>query len=165
MIPTVETQAVVIGAGPAGLAAALRLRELGVRELLVLEREAEPGGVLRQCIHDGFGLARFGEALTGPEYAARLWEPLDRQGISLLTGATVTGPDRRPHGHRRHPERLLQIRAGAVILAMGCRERAAGALPIAGPRAGRGLYRRRGPDLSEPQKHHGGPGRGDPRLR
>ena len=134
MIPTVETQAVVIGAGPAGLAAALRLRELGVRELLVLEREAEPGGVLRQCIHDGFGLARFGEALTGPEYAARLWEPLDRQGISLLTGATVTGLTAGRTVTAVTRSGLLQIRAGAVILAMGCRERAAGALPIAGPR-------------------------------
>ena len=65
-------QAVIIGGGPAGLAAAIRLREKDVEDVVVLEREHRPGGILRQCIHDGFGLARFQEPLSGPEYADRL---------------------------------------------------------------------------------------------
>ena len=67
-------QAVIVGGGPAGLAAALRLREKGVKDILILEREHKPGGILRQCIHDGFGLTRFGESLSGPEYARRFIE-------------------------------------------------------------------------------------------
>lgn len=125
---------VIIGAGPAGLAAALRLHALGVEDLLILERENEPGGILRQCIHDGFGLARFEEALSGPEYAARFWEPVRRARIPIRTGATVLSltADRLVTAATR--QGLLQIQARAVILAMGCRERPQGALQIDGPR-------------------------------
>ena len=70
----VEKKIVIIGAGPAGLAAALRLYDRGERDIVLLEREREPGGILRQCVHDGFGLTRFGETLSGPEYAARFTE-------------------------------------------------------------------------------------------
>ena len=82
---------VILGGGPAGLAAALALHEQGVRDLVILEREPEAGGILRQCIHDGFGLTRFHEALTGPEYAKRFLDPVRAAGIELHTGTTVTG--------------------------------------------------------------------------
>ncbi len=129
-----DKDVVILGGGPAGLAAALRLWDLGVRDLVVLEREPEAGGVLRQCIHDGFGLTRFGEALTGPEYAARFLEPALARGIPIRTGAAATGltAGRRVTAVTRAG--LLAYRARAVILAMGCRERPLGALPVAGTR-------------------------------
>ena len=125
---------VIIGAGPAGLAAALRLWERGERDLVLLEREAEPGGILRQCIHDGFGLTRFGETLSGPEYAARFADPAIASGIEIITGATVIGltSDRLVTAATRSG--LLRYQAQAVILAMGCRERTRGALSIPGQR-------------------------------
>lgn len=125
---------VILGGGPAGLAAALALHQQGVRDVVILERESEPGGILRQCIHDGFGLTRFHEALTGPEYAHRFLEPVQAAGIEIRTGTTVTGltADRLVTAVSR--EGLVQYRARAVILAMGCRERAAGALPLYGSR-------------------------------
>ena len=82
-------QAVIIGGGPAGLAAAIRLREKGVEDVVVLEREGQTGGILRQCIHDGFGLTRFGESLSGPEYAQRFVDEARRLGIPCLTDTTV----------------------------------------------------------------------------
>lgn len=110
----------VIGAGPAGLAAAIAAREDGIESLLVLEREHLPGGILRQCIHNGFGLHRFKEELTGPEYAQRDIDRARGMGIEIQTDTTVlsVAEDRTvtcvsaAHG--------LQIfRAGAVVLAMG----------------------------------------------
>ena len=80
---------VVIGAGPAGLAAAIAAREQGIASLLVLEREKEPGGILRQCIHNGFGLHRFKEELTGPEYAQRDIDRAQELGIHIECGTTV----------------------------------------------------------------------------
>ena len=82
-------QAVIIGGGPAGLAAAIRLRQKGVDDVVVLEREHRPGGILRQCIHDGFGLTRFGETLSGPEYAQRFVAQAEELGITCLTDTTV----------------------------------------------------------------------------
>ena len=130
----------VIGAGPAGLAAAIAAREDGVDSLLVLEREAQPGGILRQCIHNGFGLHRFKEELTGPEYAQRDIDRARELNIPIECGVTVlsVSPDRvvtcvsPTHGLRR-------IQAGAVILAMGCRERPRGALCTPGTRCA-GIY-------------------------
>ena len=136
---TIHKEAVVIGGGPAGLAAALRLHDLGVRDLMILEREAFGGGILRQCIHDGFGLTRFREPLSGPEYAARFLKPVLERGMDLRTGATVISltKDRRVTAATR--QGLLVCDADAVILAMGCRERPQGALGICGPRPA-GVY-------------------------
>ena len=91
---TVERhQAVIIGGGPAGLAAAIRIRQKGVDDVVVLEREHRPGGILRQCIHDGFGLTRFGETLSGPEYAQRFVAQAEELGITCLTDTTVLSLD------------------------------------------------------------------------
>ena len=125
----------IIGAGPAGLAAALAARESGIESILILEREDEPGGILRQCIHNGFGLHRFKEELTGPEYAQRDIDRVRELNIPLECGVTVLSlsADRiatcvsSRFGFRK-------IQAEAVILAMGCRERPRGALCTPGTR-------------------------------
>jgi len=125
---------VIIGGGPAGLAAAAALHRLGVRDILIVEREKQLGGILRQCIHDGFGLKRFGEALSGPEYAQRFIDEVIENQIPYLTDATVI---------QITPQKLVtiacagglrQVQAKAVVLAMGCRERPRGALAIPGER-------------------------------
>ena len=130
----------VIGSGPAGLAAAIAAREDGVENLLVLEREHTSGGILRQCIHNGFGLHRFKEELTGPEYAQRDIDRACELNIPIQCVTTVLSVD----GERRvtcvSAERGLQtIEAGAIVLAMGCRERPRGALGIPGTRCA-GIY-------------------------
>ncbi len=125
----------VVGAGPAGLAAAIAAREAGIESLIVLERENEPGGILRQCIHNGFGLHRFKEELTGPEYAQRDIDRARELNIRVECGTTVLSVEEdrtvtaisREHG-------LKVYKAGAVILAMGCRERPRGALATPGTR-------------------------------
>ena len=83
------TALVIIGGGPAGLSAAVAAYDAGVRDMVILERDLHAGGILRQCIHNGFGLHRFGEELTGPEYANRYHEMALERGISIKTGATV----------------------------------------------------------------------------
>ena len=135
-----QVDILIIGAGPAGLAAAIAARESGVESILILERENEPGGILRQCIHNGFGLHRFQEELTGPEYAARDISRVRELGIPVECGCTVlsVSPDRivtcvsPAFGFRT-------INAKAVILAMGCRERPRGALCTPGTRCA-GIY-------------------------
>ena len=125
----------IIGAGPAGLSAAIAVKEAGISNLFVLEREDDMGGILRQCIHNGFGLHRFEEELTGPEYAQRdidalhaLHIPVQCQTTVLtLTKDRVVTAVSREHG-------LQLFSASAIILAMGCRERPRGALAIAGTR-------------------------------
>ena len=130
----------VIGAGPAGLAAAVSAKENGIGSLLVLEREKEAGGILRQCIHNGFGLHRFKEELTGPEYARRDVDRAAELGIPVECSTTVLSvtPDRTVTCVSA-AKGLQRIRAKAVILAMGCRERPRGALCTPGTRCA-GIY-------------------------
>ena len=126
---------VIIGGGPAGLAAAVSARDAGVENLLILERDRELGGILNQCIHNGFGLHTFQEELTGPEYAARYIDQVRQRQIPCLLDTMVLeiSPDRVVTAMNR-TEGLFQLQAGAVILAMGCRERPRGALNIPGTR-------------------------------
>ena len=132
-------QAEIIGGGPAGLAAAIRLRQKGVDDVVVLEREHRPGGILRQCIHDGFGLTRFGETLSGPEYAQRFVAQAEELGITCLTDTTVLSLEADRTVTASGPAGLKQLRGDAVILTMGCRERTRGALAIPGSRPA-GIY-------------------------
>ena len=129
----------VIGGGPGGLAAARGAREAGAERVLVLERDGRTGGILNQCIHDGFGLVRYKAMLTGPEYARRARAEAAELGAELRTGAMVTKltPDRRITAVTRSG--LLQVEAGAVVLATGCRERTRGAIAIPGTRPA-GIY-------------------------
>lgn len=126
----------VIGGGPAGLAAALRAWEMGIRDILILERAETLGGILEQCIHTGFGLHYFGEELTGPEYADRFIKQLAGTDICVKTDTMVLDISAdNVVTAVNSTDGLLSVRAKAVVLAMGCRERPRGALSIAGCRA------------------------------
>ena len=125
----------VIGAGPAGLAAALEARKNGAEKVVILERDFEAGGILNQCIHNGFGLHYFKEELTGPEYAERFIDELRKTDIELKLNTMVLGLSQAKHIIAVNPqEGVLGIDAGAVVLAMGCRERPRGSLGIPGTR-------------------------------
>lgn len=125
---------VIIGGGPAGLAAALELYQKGIRDVVILEREHHLGGILRQCIHDGFGLGRFGKSLSGPEYAQAFIDEILRLNIPYQTDATVLELTRDKQVYAMTKEGLKLYQAKAVILAMGCKERSRGALGIPGER-------------------------------
>ncbi|MBU4174018.1 MAG: NAD(P)/FAD-dependent oxidoreductase [Actinobacteria bacterium] len=114
----------VIGAGPAGLAAALAAREAGTRDVMLIERDMELGGILPQCIHDGFGSIVFGEALTGPQYAQRYIDKLSRTDIEVKLNTLVLeiSPKRRVTAVNAR-EGIIDIQPKAIVLAMGCRER------------------------------------------
>lgn len=129
-----QKDVVIIGGGPAGLAAAVELHKQGIRNMIILEREAMLGGILRQCIHDGFGLGRFGESLSGPEYAQAFMDEVNKREIPYETSATVLSltEDRVVTASTRSG--LRQYQAKAVVLAMGCKERSRGALGIPGER-------------------------------
>ncbi|MFH1513114.1 MAG: FAD-dependent oxidoreductase [Bacillota bacterium] len=130
-----DVDMLIIGAGPAGMAAAIAAKEEGIGNLLVLERETEIGGILKQCIHNGFGLHRFKEELTGPEYAQRDIDRMEQLGIAVQCATMVIEIDKEKRVTAISREHGVQVfKAKAVILAMGCRERPRGALAIPGTR-------------------------------
>jgi len=130
---------VIIGAGPAGMAAAVAAYESGVKDILLLERDCEAGGILNQCIHNGFGLHRFGEELTGPEYAGRFIDMLKDTSVTLQLGTTVLNIENKIVSAVSVENGFEQIEAKAIILAMGCRERNRGPIFVPGDR-GRGVF-------------------------
>ncbi len=133
-------QVVIIGGGPAGLAAAVAAKKNGAKDILVLERDKELGGILNQCIHNGFGLHTFKEELTGPEYAGRFVDQLLEEEIEYKLNTMVLHIEKDAESTDKivtamnREEGLLEIRAKAVVLCMGCRERSRGALNIPGYR-------------------------------
>lgn len=125
---------IIVGAGPAGLAAAIEAKNRGINDVLVLEREPIAGGILNQCIHDGFGLIKFNEALTGPEYAQRYIERANEAGVEIITNVMVQEISCDKVVTTISPEGINSYKAKALILSMGCRERTRGAICIPGTR-------------------------------
>ena len=126
---------VVIGAGPAGLAAACAAYQNGAEKILVVERDREAGGILNQCIHNGFGLHYFKEELTGPEYAGRFIQMLKKTSAELMLDTMVLQITENKEVHMMNPrDGYFAVQAKAVILTMGCRERTRGAIGIPGTR-------------------------------
>ena len=130
---------VIIGGGPAGLAAAVKLKECGIEDILIIEREKKLGGILRQCIHDGFGLTRFKETLSGPEYAQRFIDEVIKNNIDYISDTTVIDLTHDKKVIAVNKSGILEYKAKAVVLAMGCRERTRGAISIPGSRPA-GVY-------------------------
>lgn len=134
------TDLVIIGGGPAGMSAAVAAYESGIKNILILERDSALGGILQQCIHNGFGLHKFGEELTGPEYAKRYSDKVEELKIPYKLNTMVLDITKDKVITATNTEDgVFQIKAKAIILAMGCRERSKGALNIAGTRPA-GIY-------------------------
>ena len=130
---------VIIGGGPAGMAAALASRKQGAKTL-ILERDVRLGGILNQCIHQGFGLHYFGEEMTGPEYADRFRKMVEAEDIDVMLESMVLSLDENKEVCVLSPTQgYCKIKAGAIVLAMGCRERTAGAIALPGTRPA-GIY-------------------------
>lgn len=126
---------VIVGGGPAGMAAAVAAKKAGTDKILILERDTRIGGILLQCIHNGFGLHHFGEELTGPEYAGRFAQEVEELGIEYKTDTMVLEVNAQKQVTAINTkDGLMFIQAKAVVLAMGCRERTRGALVIPGTR-------------------------------
>ncbi len=135
-----KTEIAIIGGGPAGLAAAVAAREAGVEDILIIERDNELGGILNQCIHNGFGLHTFKEELTGPEYAGRYIEKVEELKIPYMLHTIVVDiAENKVITVMNKEQGMFQIEAKAIVLAMGCRERSRGALNIPGYRPA-GVY-------------------------
>ena len=131
---------VIIGGGPAGLAAAMGAYDSGIRDMVILEREPRLGGILNQCVHNGFGLHTFKEELTGPEYAQRFIDQVLKRNIECLVGTTVINVTHEKEVTYVNAEQgVVTVKAKAVIFACGCRERPRGAINIAGARCA-GIY-------------------------
>jgi NADPH-dependent 2,4-dienoyl-CoA reductase/sulfur reductase-like enzyme len=135
-----KRELVIIGCGPAGMSAAIAAYDSGIRDIVILERDSAPGGILRQCIHNGFGLHSFGEELTGPEFAYRYEKQVRDRGIEIKLNTMVLDiTPGKAITAINESEGVFTIEASAVILAMGCRERSKGALNIPGTRPS-GIY-------------------------
>ena len=130
---------VIVGGGPAGMAAAVAAYDAGCTDVVILDREPQIGGILMQCIHNGFGLHKLGRELTGPEYAAVYEEKVRNRNIQVYAETTVTSVSPEKVVTAQNRQGILKIQAKAVILAMGCRERSRGALNICGSRPA-GVY-------------------------
>ena len=134
------TDLVIIGGGPAGMSAAYAAHKKGIRNIVIIERDCSLGGILQQCIHNGFGLHKFGEELTGPEYAYKYEELVRNTDIEIMADTMVTDISRDKVITATNSEKgIFTIEAKAIVLAMGCRERSKGALNIPGTRPS-GIY-------------------------
>lgn len=131
---------VIVGGGPAGLGAAVKAYDQGIKNILIVERDVVLGGILNQCIHNGFGLHRFGEELTGPEYAQRFIDEVEKRDIDVLLDTIVMDiTENKEVTLMNETNGMFTIKPKAIILAMGCRERPRGALNIPGSRPA-GVY-------------------------